>query len=98
MNFGLTGGAVISPPAAGGVLMNLPTISIGLVIAALLALAIRYVVKHGVCAACEDREACQAANAGGGSGFPPGCGGECASCRYYEHELNASTTKHQAGA
>lgn len=79
--------------------MNLSTILIGTVIAALLALAVRYLVKNGMCAACEDRAACQAAKkaatAGGtapenGGADSAGCGGKCSACRYYEMELRAA--------
>jgi hypothetical protein len=77
--------------------MNLPTVLIGLVVAALLGLAIRYLAKNGMCAACEDKKACQAAKKAGGSSVASGCGGKCSSCQYYEAELKASAAKHQAG-
>lgn len=77
--------------------MNWPTILIGLAIAALLVLAIRYLAKHGLCAACEDKAACQAAKKAGAD-FSAGCGGKCAACRYYEYEQKALQAKHQAGA
>jgi hypothetical protein len=77
--------------------MNLPTILIGLVVAGLLVLAIRYLLKNGLCAACEDKAACQAAKKAGGPGLSSGCGGKCASCKYYEAELKAEAVKHRAG-
>ena len=73
--------------------MNAATIVIGLVEAALLGLAIRYLVKNGACAACGDREACEAARKGTGAKRPPGCGGNCASCKYYQVELKATAGK-----
>lgn len=78
--------------------MNLPTILIGLIVAALLGLAIRYLVKNGMCAACEDRAACQAAKKAGSPDSTSGCGGKCSSCRYYEAELKAAAARHRAGA
>lgn len=78
--------------------MNLPTILIGLVVLALLGLAIRYLVKNGMCAACEDKAACQAAKKAGEVSLPPGCGGSCAACQHREAELRAvAALKHQAG-
>lgn len=78
--------------------MNLPTILIGSIIAALFILAVRYVVKNGACAACEDREACQAAKKSDGADFYLNCGGKkCLSCKYYEYELKAAAAKHQTG-
>jgi hypothetical protein len=75
--------------------MNLPTILIGLIIAVLFVLAVRYLVKNGTCAACEDKEACQAAKKMAAAGPAHGCGGMCASCRYYEYELKALPAKQQ---
>lgn len=74
--------------------MNLPTILIGLVLAALLGLAVRYLIKNGACAACEDKAACQAARKEASSGGLSGCGGKCSSCRYHEAELKAGAGKH----
>jgi hypothetical protein len=74
--------------------MNIPTILIGLVVAGLLALAIRYLVKNGMCAACEDKEACQAAKKAAGYSVPSGCSEKCSSCKYYEAELKALAGKH----
>ncbi len=74
--------------------MNLPTILIGLAVATLLGLAIRYLVKNGMCAACEDKTACQAAKKAGGPDLSSACGGKCSACRYYEAELKAAATKH----
>lgn len=53
--------------------MNLPTILVGLVVAALLGLAIRYLVRNGACAACEDKGACQAARKAGDASFSSAC-------------------------
>jgi hypothetical protein len=78
--------------------MNLPTILIALAVAALLGMAVRYLVKNGMCAACEDKSACQAAKKAGGPDLSSGCGGGCASCKYYEYELKALAAKqHQSG-
>jgi len=77
--------------------MNAATILISLIVAALLVLAVRYLIKNGMCVACEDKEACQAAKKTNGVDLSYGCDGKCASCRHYEHELKASLTKHQTG-
>lgn len=69
--------------------MNLATILVAAAIAALLVLAVRYVAKHGMCAACEDREACKGAFKPDSKGEPPAfsCGGTgCHSCPYYAEE------------
>lgn len=66
--------------------MNLPTIFIGLMIAALFVLAIRYLVRNGMCAACEDKKACRAAKKAN------------ASCQHCEQELQESDARHQASA
>jgi microcystin degradation protein MlrC len=71
--------------------MNLPTILIGLVVAALLGLAIRYLVKNGMCATCEDRAACQAASKGSGASLSVDCGGQCSGCQFHDAELRAAT-------
>ena len=76
--------------------MNGATIFLGLIIAALFVLAVRYLVKNGMCAACEDKAACQAAKKAGAPDLSSACGGKCASCRYYEQELKAASAKHQA--
>ena len=71
--------------------MNLPTILISLVIASLLVLAVRFIVRHGVCEACDMQDACRTSkNAGGG--FSCGPGG-CPSCRYYEYERKAAAKR-----
>lgn len=78
--------------------MNLlPTILIGLAVAGLLFLAIRYVVKNGACAACESKEACHAAKNGADFNNPSGCSGKCSSCRYYESEMKALAEKQSEG-
>ncbi len=77
--------------------MNVPTIVIGLIIATLLFFAIRYLVKNGMCAACEDKEACRDAKKAGVPGHSSSCGGKCASCQYYEYEMKSAVVKHQAG-
>ncbi|MDQ7093751.1 hypothetical protein REC12_09120 [Desulfosporosinus sp. PR] len=59
--------------------MNLPTILLGLGVAVLLTLAIRYLVKNGTCAACEAKGACHSAKVGS-SDMSLGCGGGCAGC------------------
>lgn len=57
--------------------MNFATILVTAAIAALLVLAVRYLVKNGVCAACVDAKSCRsAASAGPGTG----CGHGCAGC------------------
>ena len=69
--------------------MNLASILVAAAIAGLLFLAVRYLAKHGMCAACEDREACRRAlKPSGGKGEPPAfsCGMSCHSCPYYEQE------------
>jgi hypothetical protein len=76
--------------------MNIPTIVIGFIIAALLFFAIRYLVKNGMCAACEDKSACEAAKKAGLPGPASSCGGKCSSCQYYEQELKAAAAKHSA--
>ena len=78
--------------------MNLSTILIALSIAALLVFAIRYLVKNGMCAACEDRAACEAAKKAGVSDSSSCCSGKCSACKYYEYELKASQATHRAGA
>lgn len=75
--------------------MNIPTILLSAAVAAMLVFAIRYLVKNGMCAACEDREACQGSKKAGGNSA--GCGGKCSSCRYYEAEQKAAA-KHGTGA
>ncbi|KLU63599.1 hypothetical protein CEB3_c00280 [Peptococcaceae bacterium CEB3] len=60
--------------------MNLPTILIGFVVAALLGLAIRYILKNGACAACEAKGACHSAKTG--SDISTGCGDNCAGCHH----------------
>lgn len=77
--------------------MNLPTIVIALVVAALLGLAIRYIVKHGACSVCESGGACSAAKTSDASA---GCGGKCAACQYYAYEQQlaaAAKSNHAAG-
>lgn len=69
--------------------MNLPTILIGLAVAGLLGLAIRYLAKNGACAACEDKTACEAARKAGSSELPGACGscsGKCPVHGLYEYE------------
>lgn len=69
--------------------MNLASALVAVAIAALLFLAVRYVAKHGMCAACEDREACQRAlNKPGSKEESPvsSCGMSCHSCPYYAEE------------
>lgn len=79
--------------------MNFATVLIILVLAALVGLAVRYLKKHGMCAACENRAACRAARKAGGVGsndngqFSSCCGGKCSSCRYYESEQAAAKNK-----
>lgn len=73
--------------------MNFATVCIVLILAVLLGLAVRYLVKNGMCAACEDRDACKSAHKADGAGLPAGCGGKCSSCRYYELEKQAAAAK-----
>ena len=75
--------------------MNFATVLIVLVLAACLVLAVRYLAKNGMCAACEDRGACRAAQSASDS-RQTGCGGKCSSCRYHELE-KAAAAKHQTG-
>ncbi|WP_434511051.1 hypothetical protein [Desulfitobacterium sp. AusDCA] len=58
--------------------MNLSTALIGLVVAAFLGLAIRYIVKNGTCAACEAKGACH--SAGASLDISTGCGVSCTGC------------------
>lgn len=77
--------------------MNLPTVLIALVIAALFVLAVRFVAKHGVCDACDLKGSCRTAKkTGGGSFCDPGAG--CSACRYYEYERKAPPAKRHTGA
>ncbi len=79
--------------------MNLASILVAAAIAGLLFLAVRYVAKHGLCAACEDREACKRSVPSGSGGKPPAgreppasfCGGSCHSCPYYAQERRMKT-------
>lgn len=66
--------------------MNPASALVAAAIGVLLVLAVRYIAKHGMCAACEDREACQ--KAFGAAGEPPAfsCGASCRSCPYYPEE------------
>ncbi|MCI1956600.1 MAG: hypothetical protein LKJ21_09545 [Oscillospiraceae bacterium] len=68
--------------------MNLASILVTVVVAALLGLAIRYLAKHGMCAACEDRDACRNALKASRRGEHPAslCGGNCRGCPYYLEE------------
>lgn len=77
--------------------MNLATILILLPLAAFVGLAIRYLTKNGMCAACENKGACRAAKKPDRSGLPSGCGGQCASCRYFEAEQRTAAAAHRAG-
>lgn len=77
--------------------MNAATIIICAVLAALFALAIRYVIKNGTCVGCSEKGACHAGQNAGGTGLPSECGGKCSSCQYYEAELKAAAAKHQGG-
>ena len=77
--------------------MNLPTILISLVIATLFVLAIRYLRRNGMCAACEDKGACQAAKKANGAANSSGCSGKCASCQHHDYELKSSPVKLQIG-
>lgn len=76
--------------------MNFATAALVLILGALFALAIRYQVKNGPCAACEMKNSCKKKadahqTASGGAGMNAGgCGaGGCASCRYYAMEQQA---------
>jgi hypothetical protein len=78
--------------------MNVSTILIGLVVAGLLMFAIRYLIKNGMCAVCENKSACQTAKKAASSGTPSECGGKCSSCKYHEAELKAAAEKHENGS
>lgn len=57
--------------------MNFATVLVAAAIAALLALAVRYLVKNGACAACADAKSCRSA----ASAAPDaGCGHGCSGC------------------
>lgn len=71
--------------------MNFATILIVLILAALVGLAVRYLVKNGPCAACENRAACRAAKKAEGKPSA-GCEGNCSACRFYETEKKARQT------
>lgn len=78
--------------------MNLPTVIITLAVAALLGLAIRYMVKNGACAACGMSESCTS-HKKGGAAASAGCGGKCSACQYYAYEQQlaaAVKAKHAA--
>ena len=65
--------------------MNLPTVIIALAVAALLGLAIRYLVKNGACAACGLNESCSKSHKGHSTASAE-CGGKCSACQYYTYE------------
>mgnify|MGYP000960409335 CR=1 FL=1 len=75
--------------------MNLPTLIIALIVAALLGLAIRYLVRHGACAACEMGGTCSAKKT---KETPAGCGGKCAGCQYYAYEQRLAAAAKAKGA
>ncbi len=72
--------------------MSISTIIV-LIIAALLVAAVHYLVKHGMCAACEDRKACQAAKEASDPDSAPSCCEKCSACQYHD-ELNVLHAKH----
>lgn len=78
--------------------MNIATFLIALIIATLFVLAIRYLAKNGMCAACEDKKACHSAKEAGDPGLSSACGGKCSSCRYEAQELKAAADRHQTNA
>jgi hypothetical protein len=71
--------------------MNLATVLIGLAIAAPLALAVRYLVKNGLCAGCEMKESCDRAKKAAGD--PHGCPGNCSACAYRAAEMKAAASR-----
>lgn len=62
------------------------TIIVILLVGLLLVLAVRYLLRHGMCAACENSGACKGAS---GSG----CDGNCSACRCYASELEARKSR-----
>lgn len=76
--------------------MNFATILIILAVAVLFVLAVRYLLKYGMCGACENRAVCRNARKVKGAGdsgctnFSPCCSGKCSSCRYFELEKAAA--------
>ena len=72
--------------------MNLVSVLLVAAIAALLFLAVRYVAKHGICAVCEDKEACQKAFKAKGEPPASSCGVSCHSCPYYPEEQRMKRT------
>ena len=61
--------------------MNLASVLVAVFIAALLVLAVRYVVRHGVCALCPDVKSCRAGDEKSAQ-TAGGCGGSCGRCPY----------------
>lgn len=77
--------------------MNIATILLSLVLIALLGLAARFILRHGVCAVCEQKENCDKTEKR--KNFPCGPSASCPSCRYYKYEKAAlSVKKHYKGA
>lgn len=77
--------------------MSPATVIIAALLVGLFALAIRYLIKNGSCAGCSEKDACHATKnaSSGASASGSGCSGKCASCQYYEAELQAAA-KHRA--
>lgn len=77
--------------------MNAATILIAAAIAALLLLAVRYLVKNGPCAACEMRGACRKNPQEDRKPSASACGGNCRGCQYYAQEQKMKAANAPAG-
>lgn len=74
--------------------MNFATALIGLVIAALLVLAVRYLVRNGMCAGCDMSGSCSRAKKASAAAAH-GCSGSCEGCAYHEAEMKVAAARRQ---